>query len=721
MNVEGIGTGEGRGDQARRMSWIKSALNRAAEVGGKNLGPNLTKTVRNYAGSVYQQAGHAVAGGAKIMQDRLSGRNLNNFKHAVRRLDEVALSSRGEERKQALLRWLGALKDIDKVTKSFSRRDSFSGSHDGSSSPRLSLDSSEAGLSPRRASMVLFYDPETSGEPLNFRDVFLRSHALENIVTSSILEAPDEEEVSMLLEIFGLCLNGGQELHNAIISSIQDLSKASSTYVSEVLIKREELLEMVRAAVTGLKLSPEIERLDSEIASLQSQLLEKGDGITVHDESGLMQPPTPGPETNTTADIIQLQVRLRQCLQKKASSLHQGDSPEERSGKVEKLKELTAALNRTSENTEKQIAKNRQQKLDAVNYRATKALEVTEAEKVVAGEVRELDKRRQALEAELAEVKSALAAATVRHINIQEEKEQFDTASSNIVAHLSVQEEELSKSINACKTEANIASIWVNFLEDTWVLQSASEEQKVKETEASWEESKQQFLQIAAINLAYHQEELALFLKRLNFCAEELEILRQKKSNVAELGMEGVIPDIVRAVRKTQGSYLETENQVEKTLKLISQLDEEVQAYRNGEVSEKSEAELKLSRAFEAVAKLGQEFDARQRPEMEVESKAIQHGRAILEKARAQVLETGAHIKLVASKNNPQKESGAQSVPKDETTRSPPEVKEASPIVNTVEDNNKEEKDDKDSPEEETEGWEFDELEEEVSPKAKDN
>ncbi|KAL2621689.1 hypothetical protein R1flu_001894 [Riccia fluitans] len=151
------------------------------------------------------------------------------------------------------------------------------------------------------------------------------------------------------------------------------------------------------------------------------------------------------------------------------------------------------------------IAKNRQQKLDAVNYRATKALEVTEAEKVVAGEVRELDKRRQALEAELAEVKSALAAATVRHINIQEEKEQFDTASSNIVAHLSVQEEELSKSINACKTEANIASICVNFLEDTRVLQSASEEQKVKDTEASWEESKQEFLQIAAINLAYHQ------------------------------------------------------------------------------------------------------------------------------------------------------------------------------------------------------------------------
>ncbi|BBN03953.1 hypothetical protein MPTK1_3g00870 [Marchantia polymorpha subsp. ruderalis] len=699
------------------MSWIRSAFNKAAEVGGKNLGPNLTKTVKTYAGSVYQQAGHAVAGGAKIVQDRLSGRNLNNFKHAVRRLDEVALSSRGEERKQALLRWLGALKDIDKETKYPSRPGSFGGSHDGSFSPGNSMDGSEPGLSPRRASMVLFYDSETSGEPLNFRDVFLRSHALENIVTAMILEAPEEGEVSMLLEIFGLCLNGGQELHNAIISSIQDLSKASSTYMAEVLIKKEELLQMVRDAVTGLKLNPEVERLDSEIASLQNQILEKGGALGVNDESGIMQPPRPGPETNTTADIIQLQIRLRLCLQKKASALHQGDSPQERSRKVEKLRQLSVALNQTSEETEKQITKNRQQKLDAVNYRAAKALEVTEAEKVVAGEVRELDKRRQALEAELAEVKSALAAATVRHINIQEEKEQFDVASSNIVAHLSIQEEELSKSISACKTEASVASTWVNFLEDTWVLQSASMEQKVKETEVSWEDSKHQFLQIAAINLAYRQEELVLFLKRLTFCAEELEILRQKKSNVADLGMEGVIPDIVRAIRKTQDSYLETENQVEKTLKLIGQLEEEVQAYQKDGESEKSEAEVKLRRAFEAVAKLGQEYEARQRPEMEIEKKAIQQGRAMLEKARAQVIETGAHIKSVTSKSSTQKESSAQASPKDEVTKSIPEVKEAVPNENT--DEVKDDKDNKDSLEVETEGWEFDELEEDMSPKEK--
>lgn len=50
------------------MSWLRSAVNKAVEVGNKN---NLTRTVKNYADSVVQQAGQAVAEGAKILQDRI--------------------------------------------------------------------------------------------------------------------------------------------------------------------------------------------------------------------------------------------------------------------------------------------------------------------------------------------------------------------------------------------------------------------------------------------------------------------------------------------------------------------------------------------------------------------------------------------------------------------------------------------------------------------------
>lgn len=227
------------------MSWLRSAISKAAEVGNKT---NLSRTAKTLADAVLQQA----AGGAKIVQDRLSGRNLNSFKNAVRRLDEVALNARKLERVQALARWLAALQDIQRTLNGGK-------SGGGTESPRVPQDDDSA--SPRRASSIYFLDPDTgSGEPLNFRDVFLHSQALENIVTSMILEAPVEEEVTMLLEMFGLCLAGGQELHQAIISSIQDLSKSCSTYVEEVMIKKEDLLQLARDAITGLKISLEVER-----------------------------------------------------------------------------------------------------------------------------------------------------------------------------------------------------------------------------------------------------------------------------------------------------------------------------------------------------------------------------------------------------------------------------------------------------------------------------
>ncbi|CAJ1977737.1 unnamed protein product [Sphenostylis stenocarpa] len=232
------------------MSWLRSAVNKAVEVGNKN---NITRTVKNYADTVVQQAGQAVAEGAKILQDRISARNYRSVAQTIKRLEDAAISYRGAERVQLLRRWVVVLQEIQKLSEA-----SLAEGKERTLEQHLAVE--EAKENPRRPSLVLYYDSDVGGEPLNFRDVFLQSQALEGIALSMIIHAPNEEEVSLLLEMFGLCLTGGKEVHNAIVSSLQDLATAFSSYEDEVLVKREELLQFAQGAITGLKINFDVAR-----------------------------------------------------------------------------------------------------------------------------------------------------------------------------------------------------------------------------------------------------------------------------------------------------------------------------------------------------------------------------------------------------------------------------------------------------------------------------
>jgi hypothetical protein len=95
----------------------------------------------------------------------------------------------------------------------------------------------------------------------------------------------------------------------------------------------------------------------------------------------------------------------------------------------------------------------------------------------------------------------------------------------------------------------------------------------------AYDDSKEQYLQLAVSSLSYWEVELSQLLKQMKFCADELEALQHKQENMQELGMGGVAADIVSAKHKIQDKYLKAESQVFSALKSISKLKTDMQAY----------------------------------------------------------------------------------------------------------------------------------------------
>ncbi|XP_050242761.1 uncharacterized protein LOC126691704 isoform X2 [Quercus robur] len=496
------------------MSWIRTAVTKAVEAGGGN---NLTRTVRNYADSVVYHAGNAVSEGAKIIQDRIGPRNLKSFKHTLKQLEEMSVSCRGVERIQLLRRWLVALKEIERLSL---------GSNDHNEKnpeERLTFDDSKD--SPRKPNMVYYVDSDMVGEPRNFRNVFLQSEALEGITLSMILEAPNEEEVPLLLEIYGLCLTGGKEVHNAIISSVCDLAKAFLGYQDEVLAKREELLQYAQGAVSGLKINADLERIDAEVSSLKEKL-----DIMKESHHSLIERSAKSHEEMTFSTVetikeeiaqVQLCSKLEALLLRK-KSLSNGDSQELHAEKVDKLKILSESLANSTSKAEKRILDHRSHKEEALLFRVAKSNEVNQLEKELVVEVGELEKQKGELEAALKKVNSSLAAAHARLRNVREERENFDEASNEILVHLKTKEDELLRSISSCRVEGNVVDTWIHFLDNTWVLQTSYTEQREKQVNGELKRYGEYFVNLVIHLLSAYKEMLGPSITRTRKLVDSL-------------------------------------------------------------------------------------------------------------------------------------------------------------------------------------------------------
>uniref|UniRef100_A0A0D9UWY0 Uncharacterized protein n=1 Tax=Leersia perrieri TaxID=77586 RepID=A0A0D9UWY0_9ORYZ len=567
-------------------SWLRSAVSKAVEAGGRS---GVARAVLGYADAVAHHAGQAVAEGAKILNDRMSTQNYKSVKKIVKRLEEAAVSARGEDRVRVLKSWLKALQEVEAEI----------GGLDGAA--EQNAPSSELNTSKAPLARVLFYDADIGGAPMNFRDVFLYSQALE----------------------------GGKEINNAIMSGIQDLAKSISNYNDEVLVKREELLQFTQSAITGLKRNADIMRIDAEAAELWKKLNDK--------EASRVQPTQELAKITERTSAATVEVlplsdriafkealsevrfcsRMEELLLKKKSSTA-GDSLEIRSQKacfhVDKLKVLATSLSNSSSKAEKRILDHRRQKEEALNFRAKKENEVSAVEKELTAEISELEKQRDELEAQLKKVNISLNAAVGRLKQTREERDQFDEASNQMIFSLKAKENELSKSITSCNVEAGVVKTWINFLEDTWQLQSSYNEQKEKRTNDELERCTENFLKLTKCHLSTFKEVLSPSIERIRTYVDNLAVIQSREVSTEHDNDE--ISEKTSPQKSLEEEYLETEKKIVIAFSITDHMRKLFYS-EQGANSRRDDDEVR--NLFSEIEKLRETFEALERPTLDIE------------------------------------------------------------------------------------------------------
>lgn len=178
-----------------------------------------------------------------------------------------------------------------------------------------------------------------------------------------------------------------------------------------------------------------------------------------------------------------------------------------------------------------------------------------------------------------------------------------------------MKEDELSKSIIACRTEAGVLNTWINFLKDTQVLQCSYAETKNKQISDELERHEDYFVNFAISLLSAYKEDLGPSVSRIEKFVVNLKKLSERSELASTAGNEG--SDELYPRKLLEEEYLENETKIITTFSVVDNMKARFDS-KQGASSRKDDPRIK--ELFDEMEKLREKFEFIERPVLQIEA-----------------------------------------------------------------------------------------------------
>jgi hypothetical protein len=514
--------------------------------------------------------------------------------------------------------------------------------------------SSAPGFEPDRETNHDDFLAHAHAHALRFRDVLIRSRALERLVESFARRpASSPVESALLLDLFR-----ETTMDDAVADALGDgLRRASAAVAArdaEVQLRDEDLVGMLVAAAASVKREGEAETLRGAWSRLDAEFhraVEIVERATKHarekaaGDDRCSGGPTPGiePVTSSAPPTAELASATRRALWLARRAFAAASTRREKTRQSARIEPVTSAdalrrLRAASETlaaAKRDVAalseESRARLLEAETFADAKSAELRAKADDARRAHAELDAERAALEARLVELTTRTDAAFHIATHAEEECAAFESSDATVRATLETRVRDLASRGEEYDAEAAAAAATAEAVEAIAAARVRAMANATNAADACESNARARYVAAARA----HGEGLAgaarLCLRRLRFCADEAADAGAKLERADQLGLGAeVAADLRAGGRSVVKKYLEAEEGARAVFAAAETTRRDAETVAPGETdfadaemgaeaeasSESNSSRGALADVFAEIDALRAEFEALERPEM---------------------------------------------------------------------------------------------------------